>query len=83
MTNPDERHDADAAHANRTPASSPLDLSPGRELRATTHGSEHATTHDDVDGSAPLQQHGDALLDGSGSRQGLAPDPARDAAPHE
>jgi len=33
--------------------------------------------------NAPLKQHGDALLDGSGSRQGLDPDPSRDAAPHE
>lgn len=29
------------------------------------------------------KQHGDALLDGSGSRQGQDVDPARDAAPHE
>jgi hypothetical protein len=33
--------------------------------------------------SGPLKREGDALLDGSGSRQGLDPDPARDAAPHE
>ena len=55
---------------------SPLDISPGRESRATTHGDESAT-------QPPLKQHGDALLEGSGSRQGSDPDPAVDAAPHE
>ena len=32
---------------------------------------------------APLKREGDALLDGSGSRQGVDPDPSRDATPHE
>jgi hypothetical protein len=32
---------------------------------------------------APLKREGDALLDGSGSRQGVDPDPSRDASPHE
>jgi hypothetical protein len=54
----------------------PLAPTPGRAARATTHG-------DAVDTDAPLKQEGDALLDGSGSRQGLDPDPTRDAAPHE
>lgn len=31
----------------------------------------------------PRKQHGDALIDGSGSRQGSDPDPSRDAAPRE
>lgn len=31
----------------------------------------------------PRKQEGDALLDGSGSRQGRDTDPVRDAAPHE
>ena len=54
----------------------PLDLSPGRASRATTT--------DDAGGTQPpLKQHGDALIDGSGSRQGSPPDPERDAAPHE
>ncbi len=57
-------------------APSPLDLSPGREQRVTS-------TSDADDAGRPLKQHGDALLDGSGSRQGRDPDPELDAAPHE
>jgi len=55
---------------------SPLAPSPGRASRATTH-------QDDAEPQPPLKQHGDALLDGSGSRQGSDPDPARDAAPRD
>jgi hypothetical protein len=68
MTAPDQHPDA---------ASSPLAPSPGREARATTHDA------DAPEAQPPLKQHGDALVDGSGSRQGRDPDPARDAAPHE
>jgi hypothetical protein len=68
MPTSDERHDSTT--------DSPLAPSPGRESRATTH-------EDAAEPQAPLKQHGDALLEGSGSRQGRSPDPARDAAPHE
>jgi hypothetical protein len=67
MSAPDERP---------TPDTSPLDPSPGRASRATTH-------EDAAEAQPPLKQHGDALLEGSGSRQGSPPDPARDSAPHE
>jgi hypothetical protein len=69
MPAPDERPDPSAPD-------SPLNPSPGRASRATTHDDDAAT-------QPPLKQHGDALLDGSGSRQGSPPDPERDAAPHE
>jgi hypothetical protein len=69
MTAPDEQRPDGAAPA------SPLDISPGRASRATTH-----PDGDTPDAQPPLKQHGDALLDGSGSRQGRDPDPARDAA---
>ena len=74
MTAPDEQRPDRAVQA------SPLDISPGRASRATTHPDADAGT---PDVQPPLKQHGDALLDGSGSRQGQDPDPARDAAPHE
>lgn len=69
MPAPDEHPDSAA------PAS-PLDPSPGRASRATTHA-------DAAQPQPPLKQHGDALLDGSGSRQGTAPDPDLDAAPRD
>jgi hypothetical protein len=72
MTAPDEQRPDPAVPA------SPLDISPGRASRATTHPDADAP-----DAQPPLKQHGDALLDGSGSRQGRDPDPARDAATPE
>jgi hypothetical protein len=38
---------------------------------------------DVVEARESLKRHGDALRDGSGSRQGEHPDAARDAAPRE
>jgi hypothetical protein len=67
-----------APDESRESTASPLDISPGRERRATTQPDDDA-----ADPQPPLKQHGDALLDGSGSRQGRDPDPTRDAAPHE
>ena len=69
MSTPDQR-------PGTADSSTPLAPSPDRAERATTHG-------DADDPQRPLKQHGDALLDGSGSRQGNDPDPVRDAAPHE
>jgi hypothetical protein len=71
MPAPDDRPDPAARP-------SPLDPSPGRASRATTH--DEADTGET---QPPLKQHGDALLEGSGSRQGSPPDPENDAAPHE
>ncbi len=68
MAAPDERPDP-AARSSR-------ELSPGGAARATTES-------DEAEPQRPLKQHGDALLDGSGSRQGSPPDPERDSAPHE
>jgi hypothetical protein len=55
----------------------PAGPEPGPGGRATTGEADQP-----IEG-APLKQHGDALLDGSGSRQGTDPDASRDAAPHE
>ncbi len=70
MPAPDDRRET-------TPRSAvPLELSPDRAERATP-------ADGDADPAAPLKRHGDALLEGTGSRQGIDPDPALDAAPRE
>ena len=49
----------------------------------TTSAGQGAEGASPTPSGPPLKRHGDALLDGSGSRQGVAPDPALDSAPHE
>lgn len=75
----------------------PRDADPGAHPPsdpAPAHGAAPARPRDaggtratpdaaDEETGRPLKQHGDALLDGSGSRQGSPPDPEMDAAPHE
>jgi hypothetical protein len=78
----DHAHDArpDAPAADAASSSTPLAPSPDREHRATTHPADESAS---PVSEPPRKQHGDALLDGSGSRQGTAPDPALDAAPRD
>ena len=68
-----------SAPDDRTRSADPMPLapSPGRAARETTADDAAPVSE------PPRKQHGDALLDGSGSRQGTDTDPARDAAPHE
>jgi hypothetical protein len=76
MSTPDQHPDPAAPASAAAAPSSSRDLSPGGAARATT-------SPDEAEPQPPLKQHGDALLDGSGSRQGSPPEPELDAAPHE
>ncbi len=77
MTAPGHRPDSGPPATTGGASASPLDPSPGRADRAT------AQPEDAPVSEPPLKPHGDALLTSTGSRQGLDPDPAQDAAPHE